>query len=467
MRILIINVSLRPYLREKLLPIGLAYIATAIRNAGFSFEILDLDAHGHDDAYVRQYLSDGRFDVVCMGCIVTGYRLIRKYAAMIREASPRATIIVGNTVADSVPHILLSRTEADIAVIGEGDRTIVDLLEVLREGRSLETVKGIAFRTPEGLVRTEPRPVIRDLSSIPAIDYSLWDMDIYIEGFRPIIPWKLLPPTIPQDEVRGMCINTARGCVHKCTFCYHVFRGSPYRHRPWDRVLDEIRFLMERYRINYFAFFDDLTFNTRRSVLEFIEAIRKSGLEFFWEADCRGDLFTRPEDVGILRTARDAGCIRMLYSLESADPGILRSMGKRITPEQFSYQSRLFKEAGLSIGTSLVFGFPGETPETIRKTIDCCIENGVYPSPGFLLPLPGSPMYQWVLDHGFIGDEEEYLLKLGDRQDLRINITGMTDEEFTSVLHRELRRANKALGAGLGDDQLLKTQPRNKEGSTG
>jgi radical SAM superfamily enzyme YgiQ (UPF0313 family) len=389
---------------------------------------------------------------------------------MVREKYPKAIIIAGNTVADSIPHILLSRTEVDIAVIGEGDETIVELLQTIDRGIPLVHVRGIVYKEGPNLIATEPRPVIRDLATIPFIDYSLWDMETYINGFSPVIPFKLLPDHLRQQDIRGMCINTARGCINQCTFCYHVFRHSPYRHRPWEHVIREISQLMDRYGINYFAFFDELTFNTRKSVTDFIKIVRESGISFYWEADCRGNLFTREEDVEILRELKNLGCVRIGYSLETASPEILAMMNKRVTPEQFTFQSNLFKKAGLPIGTSLVFGFPQETPETIRRTIDCCISNGVYPSPGFLLLLPGSPMYDWAIKEGYIKDEEEYILALGDRQDLRINITGMSDDEFKDALLTELKRANKVLKAGLDEDHLLKNQsrkplPRSFEGT--
>jgi len=107
--------------------------------------------------------------------------------------------------------------------------------------------------------------------------------------------------------------------------------------------------------------------------------------------------------------------------------------------------------------TSLVLGYPQETPETIRKTFDCCIENRIYPSAGYLLPQPGSGMYDYAVENGFIEDEEEYLLKMGDRQDLRLNMTRMSDEDIEMEVLEGLKRCNEALNIGLDDDQLIKT----------
>ena len=155
---------------------------------------------------------------------------------------------------------------------------------------------------------------------------------------------------------------------------------------------------------------------------------------------------------------KEAGCVNMSYSLESADDMILKAMKKNISVEQFSNQTKLFQRSGIPVGTSIVLGYPQETPETIKKTFECCIENKIYPSAGYLLPQPGSEMYDYAKERGLIGeDEEEYLLKMGDRQDLLLNLTRMTNEEFESVVHDGLKRCNALLDVGLSEDNLIKT----------
>lgn len=457
MRILVIHVALRPNSPVKFLPLGIAYITTAMKKAGIVFDLLDIDVNRYSDEYVCDYLSDHKYDVVCLGCIVTGYRIIKDLCAIIRHYYPNATIIVGNSVADSIPEILLTKTESDIVVIGEGDITVVELLGCIKSGRSLEQVKGIVYKKDSSLFWTEPRPVIKDLTMVPIIDYTIWDFEKYVEGFQASINE---PLPLPREQLRGIGVNTARGCINRCTFCYHVFRKAPYRHRSWKHVMEEIKILVNQYGINYIMFNDELTFSTKKSVFEFLDAVNKAGLKFFWQGDCRGNLFTSEEDIKIVKSLKENGCVGMAYSLESSDPTILKDMNKHMTIEQFTFQTQLFHKAGIPVWTSLVFGYPQETPETIRATIDCCIQNQIYPSAGYLLPFPGSEMYQYALDHGFIDrkNEEEYLLKLGDRQDLRLNMTHMSDEVFERTIKEELNRCNKILNIGLTEDKLTKTQ---------
>ncbi|MDR3560122.1 MAG: radical SAM protein [Negativicutes bacterium] len=466
MNILLINVSLRPNSAVTLFPIGLGYVATAMKRAGFEFDLLDIDAYRYSDEEIENIISRKSYDVVCMGCIVTGYKKVKFLANITKKYHPHASVVVGNSVATSIVQTLLTKTEADIAVIGEGDVTVPELLSAIEKKIPLDTVLGIAFKKDGEIFYTPPRPVIQNISELPNIDFDIFDVEKYIQGTKNYVNE---PLPVPREEIRSLPLNTARGCVANCGFCYHVFKGVAYRWRSPVSLVAEIESLIKKYSLNYISFWDELTFFSKKQTLEFVECIIESDLRFSWVACCRADLFNQEEDIEIIEKMKAAGCLGVGFSLESSDERILRSMNKHITVDQFSTQTKLFHKAGLAVFTSLVLGYPEETPETIRKTFDCCIENKIYPSAGFLLPQPGSSMYDYAIQNGYIVDEEDYLLKMGDRQDLRINMTSMTDEEFENHVRDGLRKCNEAFGLGLKEENLIKTQryrPVNWQEST-
>ena len=122
MKILVINIALRPPPARKSLPLGLGYVVSAMKRAGFEFDLLDLDAHPQYSEQTERFLRTHHYDVVAMGCIVTGYKYIKWLSNTIKMAFPDTVVIVGNTVAESIPNILLTKTGADIAVMGESDK---------------------------------------------------------------------------------------------------------------------------------------------------------------------------------------------------------------------------------------------------------------------------------------------------------------------------------------------------------
>lgn len=453
MKVLLVNISLRPDSPKLIFPIGLGYIATAVARAGFDFEILDLDAHRLSDAELERELAARDYDVAAFGCIVTGYSKAKALAAAIRRHRPEAPIIAGNTVASSVPELLLRNTEVDIAVMAEGNVTIVELLHALDAGRPLAEVAGIAFKDGDAIHATPARPVIRSIDDIPIIHHDLFDMEIYLEKSKHYVDE---PYPLPFEDLRALPINTARGCPHACTFCYHAFRGVRYRTRSPQSVCREIEHLVDRYGINYVHFWDELTFHSRRQCEVFLDALLASDFHVYWTADCRADLF-REQDLALARKAREAGCVGLGFSLESANREILKAMNKHLSPEDFVTQTHVLKRAGIVVWTSLVLGYPQETEETIAETFDLCRDNDIYPSAGYLLPQPGTPMYDYALAHGIITDEETYLMAMGDRQDLRVNFTHMHPDHMQALVREHLARINEKLELGLDSDRLIKT----------
>ena len=456
MNILLINIALRPESKVKLFPIGIGYIATAMKNAGFDFDLLDIDAHRYSDEEVDARIRAKEYDVVAMGCIVTGYSKVKDLCMRVRNIHKDAYIVVGNSVATSIYEILLSKTEADIAVMGEGDITIVRLLEAIAGKKDLSTVLGISYWKSGEVHRNPPQPAIEDISTLPNIDFTLFDVEIYIQNAKEQINEDETP--LSREDVRALPVNTARGCVGNCTFCYHNFRGYRYRYRSMDSILSEIRSMIERFRLNYILFGDELTLFSRKRAEEFADAILESGLKFYWTITCRADCFTKESDVEIMKKMKKAGCVGAGFSLESSNPDILKMMNKHITVEDFARTARLFRQAGIVPTTSLVIGYPIETVETIRDTFQVCEDCKIYPSAGYLLPQPGSFMYEYALKEKYIQDEEEYLLAMGDRQDLRLNMTKMTDEEMEQATLEGLSKCNTDLAIGLDKEHLIKTQ---------
>jgi anaerobic magnesium-protoporphyrin IX monomethyl ester cyclase len=454
MNIIVVNIALRPDSPVKLFPIGLGYVCTAIDRAGFSFDLIDIDAHRYSPEEIRRLIGRKKYDVACLGAIVTGYPMIKDLANEIREQHQDCTIIVGNSVAHST-EIILNKTACDIAVLSEADLTIAELLNALEQNKPLENVDGICFKKNGELYYTSPRKYIKDLSILPMINFELFDTEVYADAAKNIAQE---PLPIPREEVRALPINTARGCIANCTFCFHVFKKKPYRVRPANDVISEIKSMIKKYKLNMIFVSDELTLHNKQRAVELADAIIESGLKFCWRATCRGNLFDSDDDVEIILRLKKAGCIGIGYSLENADPVILKAMNKKITLASFERQTAIIKKAGLPVSTSLVFGYPQETPDTIKTTLEACIRNNCYPSVGYLLPQPGSVMYEYAKEHGFIGEEEKYLLGMGDRQDLKVNLTSMPDDEFQAHVEKGLEQCAEELKIGLSYDKLIKTQ---------
>ena len=452
MKVLLINISLRPESSTLLPPLGLAYIATAIHNAGYELEILDIDAYRYSDDEVESMIKEKDYDVAAMGCIVTGYKIVKKLCGMIKKHK-NVPIIVGNSVASSIPETLLEETEADIAVIGEGDITDIEVLKAIEKKEDLANVKGIYYKKDGKIYSTPVREAIKDIDSIPFINWDLFDIDIYIEKSK---VYMNEPYPVPYEDLRSLPVNTARGCAFNCTFCYHVFKEDKYRIRSPKSVCDEMKLLKDRYGINYVNLFDELTFYSIKQCEEFVDTLLAYDLGIFWKACCRGNLF-KDKDIDLAVKLKNAGCVGLGYSLESANEEILKAMNKKLKKDDFIEQTRVLRKADLAVWTSLVVGYPQENEETLNETFECCYNADIYPSVGYLIPLPGTPMFEYARQSGAIKDVEEYVLDSGDRQDFRINLTNMEQKSIEEVVKRNLKKISEKLNLGLEGEKLIKT----------
>lgn len=268
------------------------------------------------------------------------------------------------------------------------------------------------------------------------------------------------------EHVIAFPVSTARGCAFRCSFCHFVYWHDKYRYKSPSRIVEEIRYLQESFGVNFVAFWDDLSFASLPQVENLCDEIIKSGLDIQWSAAVRADLFgnikhSYEKRLRIATKMKKAGCTLAGYSLESGDPEILKMMNKRIDPEYFTEQVRVLSEVGIETGTSVVFGYPNETKETIRKTFQMCLDIGIYPSIGYLLPLPSTEMYKYALDNGFITDEDKFLDDITERQDLIINMTSFSDDEVKQFILDEAERLNQALNLGFTD--LIKTGDKQNQ----
>lgn len=462
-KILVINPSLRLHSTSKFLPVGIASVMTYLQYQGIEFDLLDIDIHEIEDHDVVSYLENNKYDIFLTGSIVTHYKWMKWLTREIRCQNPKSLIVVGNSVAGSIPELFLTNSSADIAVIGEGEITCGELVLRILNNQSWEDLEGIAFKkkNSSSIKINNRRKSHKKLDDLPMINWDKFDTEKYFDKSY------ALAKSIDGKDIRVMPVVTARGCAFRCTFCHFVFWNDPYRYRSPTNIIEEIKRNVQTYDCNYISFWDDLSFASIPQAERFVDAIIDSKLKFNWSAAVRVDLFGNTKHdysrrLELAKKFKKAGCVSLGFSLESANAKILEMMNKRIEAQYFLNQVELLDEVGITSMISVVFGYPIETPDTIKETFDMCLKAKVYPSIGYLLPLPATGMYDHALKHGFIKNEDKYLDSITERQDLCLNMTKMGDDEVKHLIAEGAEKLNIELKIGLSSDKLLKTGGYNK-----
>lgn len=429
MRMLLIvydNGSYVPYF-----PQGTAYIASALRKAGIDVQIYNQDYHHYPEEHLTEYLNKNRFDVVGFG-IIAGYYQYRKLLGIskaINNAKNRPYYILGGHGPAPEPEFFLKKTQADAIVIGEGEKTIVQLLDAITHRRDLKRVKGTAFRDGEHVTITARRPLIKDVDSIPLPAYDLFPIEYY----------RLVrEPNCTRSDFL-MPILSGRGCRFKCNFCYRMDKG--FRPRSNEAIIEEIRFLKDNYRITYIIFSDELLMSSVQRIIDLCQDIIKAKLDIKWW--CNGRLnYAKPE---VLKLMKKAGCVFINYGIEAMDDQILKNMNKTLTTKQIIRGIEATLECSISPGLNIIFGNIGENKDTLRKGVEFLLKyddgaqlRTIRP----VTPYPGSPLYYYAIEKGLLKDCEDFYENKHINSDLlSVNFTDLTDEEF----HKLLLEANKTL----------------------
>ena len=412
-------------------PMGLAYVAAAIRDAGHRVTVYSQDVYHYPEAHLTNYLCENHFDAVAVGVIGGYYQYAKllKISDAINAVPERPYYIIGGSGPSPEPEFFLRKTGADVAVIGEGERTIVELLETLEEGRNLAGVPGIAFRRDDACIRTPEREPIRDIDSIPYPAWDLFPMDYYA--------LLRMPHATNRDRVLPMF--GARGCPYKCNFCYRIDKGV--RLRSPAGIVAEIQVLKERYGATYITFMDDLLMYSERRMRALCEAMIAANVDVKWCGNGRLNVVT-PD---LLTLMKQAGCVFINYGIEAMDDRVLKTMHKALTCDQIVRGVEATLAAGISPGYNIIFGNIGETAETLQRGVDFLLKYDDHAQLRTIRPVtpyPGSELYYHAISRGLLtGPEDFYEHKHRNSDLLAVNFTELSDEEF----HEALYEANRTL----------------------
>jgi anaerobic magnesium-protoporphyrin IX monomethyl ester cyclase len=328
-------------------PLGIAYIAAMLERNGVTVKILDAPALeiGHDA--VKNEIQNYRPDVVAVTSVTPTIGSALKTAKISKEANPDAITVLGGYHPTFTYQEVLKNDFVDVVVCGEGEQTMVELVDAIDKGKNLREVEGIAVKE----FKTTPRAIIEDLDSIPFPARHLLPMDEY-----KILNMKLTTGTI----VSG------RGCPYKCSFCASsAMHGHKLRLRSSENVVDEMEHLVSDHDIEMVAFMDD-TFTINKSrVYDICETMKERGLDNYWGCTARVD--TISED--LLKTMKDAGCITIFLGVESADQQLLNQLNKETSINRIKKTFELTKKYGMRTIASVVLGMPGDTKISVKSTI--------------------------------------------------------------------------------------------------
>lgn len=357
--------------RKEIPPFGVLYLAAVIEQKG-----VEVTLYRVSNEKFTLNLQD--FDIVgfSISSSVT-YSILKK----VRDNSQfkkQALLVAGGIHTTIFPEDVINDLNVDIACVGEGENTIVEILDAYSE-KNFDTIDGIVYKDKLSgeMVYTSKRELIKDLDKIPFPARHLLPLDEIIMNDR------LSDTNLPIAHI--LC---SRGCPYSCNFCANQERGI--RYRTGANIRKELEFLIENYGIKGFCITDDNFIVDKKRIEDICNEI--TPLKLKWSSLSR----VNTVDEELLKKLKQSGCIEIKYGIESGSPRILKLMNKKITIDQIRNAISLTHKIGIKVKAFILHGFPGENRETTEETIQLLeeLKEKIDRISLFrFVPLPGSPVY--------------------------------------------------------------------------
>lgn len=421
--------SAKGVLHDAAPPVGVAYLAASLRQAGHNVQVIDALGEGlfqyekvhQNDTLVKHGLSDEEIieripdsiefiGVSCMFSVEWPY--VRDLIRKIRRHKPGPHIVVGGEHATAAPdYVLKDCAEIDVCLRGEGEVTIVDLVDALNNKRSLETVDGIAFRLESGEVHlTIPRKRVFQVDEISRPAWDLIPIEKYLDN----------EISFGVNLGRTMPIVASRGCPYQCTFCSNPFMWTQlWRARSPQDVVDEIEGYKKRYNATSFDFYDLTAIVKKDWIVEMANILIERNLNITWQLPSG----TRSEaiDDEVSRLLYASGCRYLNYAPESGSEEILKKIKKIVKTDRMLDSMRSAVKNGLGIKANIILGFPGETFKNVLDTFWFILRMaaaGIEDVSVFsFTPYPGSELFNELVEKGDIVLNDDHLFSLAQYSD--------------------------------------------------
>ncbi len=379
-----------------MVPISLPSIAALLRSKGFEVKLLDCMAENLSVEAALRQLVYFKPKLVILNFSTTTFNADGDFTLRLKKLLPKSHLAAIGVHATTLPELTLIETALDSIIRGEPEMTALDLAREIKGKERLRSVRGLSYRGNPTFVNNPARPWIENLDSLPFPARDLLKNDRYK------MPIYNRPYTL---------VITARGCPNNCSFCTaNLYYGTKIRMRSPENVLDEVEEILKVFKIRDITFWADTFTFDRNYVLKICQGIKERRLNFRWMCNARVDRV----DLDLLKVMRETGCQIISYGVESGVQKILNRIGKNITLAQVRQAFSWTRKAGIESAAHIIFGLPGETEETIKKTIRFVKEiNPDYIQFYSAIPFPGTRFYDEASRKGWITSKDWRDYELG------------------------------------------------------
>lgn len=409
-------------------PMWLCYAAGVLEDAGFNVRLIDAPASG---AYMEEILETIKAQRPSLAVIDTSTPSIRndvRVAFDVKRSVPGCkTLLVGPHVSACPEETLALGEGVDMIARREHEHTVLEVARALRDGKEPYGALGISHRTNGKVEHNPDRPLAENLDEIPFVSRS-YKRHLRIEDYF-----------YAHSQYPIVTTISGRGCPHRCVYCVYpqTFSSRRYRRRSVENIADEIEYILKEFPQAREVMFEDDTLTIgKKRCRAFCEEILRRGLKFKWSANSRCDV-----DYETLRLMKRAGCRLLCVGIESGDQSVLDKMHKHMTVEKTRQFILDMKRTGILAHGCFMIGNPGDTKETMERTLQFAKE--LNPDTAQFFPImvyPGTEAYEWARSNGYLSAKDFSEWLTGDGlHNCVVDFPGLSSAEMVEFCDRARR----------------------------
>jgi len=370
-------------------PFGLAMVSGFLKENGFNTILYDAAAYNTKREEIIRYVMEINPQILGLTLVTQQIPQAIPFLSDIKKILPEIIIVAGGAHPSAeYSNLIEKHREIDIAVFGEGEQTMQEIIECLQEEESLKSVKGIAYRVNGKTIANLPRELIPNLDSLPFADWESLPMDKYWYNY-----------TVKKNY---SVVLFSRGCPFSCTFCAKTITGKTFRKRSPEHIIEELTLLYDKFGVRDLLIADALLNLDNNWLNEICEKMLRMNRPLVWGCQIRADRVDRKT----LRLMKRSGCWKIFIGVESADNSMLERMKKGETIENIEEGINIIQEEGVIPDLGFIIGLPGETEESIKKTIAFAKKHKKCVSAlNLISPFPGTQIYEISKKEGLLIDD--------------------------------------------------------------
>jgi anaerobic magnesium-protoporphyrin IX monomethyl ester cyclase len=380
-------------------PIFDAYAAAVLENEGHKVSILDCQTRNFPFSQVVTELEKENPDVVVCRICLPSLESDLQAISTIKKKLQKTVFVGWGSICKVEPEMVLKKGELDLVIRGELEFCVSDVLKAVEGQTSLNAVSGISFKRSGEIIHNKNRDFKDDLDLLPFPAYHLLDMDKYVANES-----YFFSEGTSNKFMRFFRVLSSRGCPFSCIYCTYPVILEGWRGVSPKRVVDELECLRDKYDVQAIWFQDQIFTLSPQRTMKICDEIINRGLDIAWA--CQTHLDRLPS--GLIKKMRKAGCSRVEVGVETGNPHLLRTVGKRgLTIEKVEGTIRLMQKVGIMVEANFMVGIPGESWKTVRDTgklISRISADSVVIS--ITTPYPGTPLFKMAKKEGWLVTED-------------------------------------------------------------